>query len=242
MIEEAAGTRMFEEKKDKAKKTMAKKQSRVDEITEMLHTEIEPKLDKLRAEKKNYVDFQKRAAELEKVGRVLRAWEYTDFLKKVVDKEEEAKAVAHERKRVEANIKKAQKEGQQAEKDLTEVVKKRDSEMKKGGKLAKLKEETDTLGKEVVKVRTQAEIKQATMEEEEQKLIEIQTAIEGVCLLFSSHLPLLIEFVCVYSSKKLLHKRQPKSPPSPLPPIRSKKNMYPLNLTFSNLKSSCRHS
>lgn len=187
MIEEAAGTRMFEEKKDKAKKTMAKKQSRVDEITEMLHTEIEPKLDKLRAEKKNYVDFQKRAAELEKVGRVLRAWEYTDFLKKVVDKEEEAKAVALERKRVEANIKKAQKEGQQAEKDLTEVVKKRDAEMKKGGKLAKLKEETDTLGKEVVKVRTQAEIKQTTMEEEEQKLVEIQTAIEGVRLFFSSY-------------------------------------------------------
>ena len=184
MIEEAAGTRMFEEKKDKAKKTMAKKQSRVDEITEMLHTEIEPKLDKLRAEKKNYVDFQKRAAELEKVGRVLRAWEYTDFLKKVADKEEEAKAVAHERKRVEANIKKAQKEGQQAEKDLAEVVKKRDTEMKKGGKLTKLKEETDALGKEVVKVRTQAEIKQATMEEEEQKLVEIQTGIEVVRLFF----------------------------------------------------------
>lgn len=202
MIEEAAGTRMFEEKKDKAKKTMAKKQSRVDEITEMLHTEIEPKLDKLRAEKKNYVDFQKRAAELEKVGRVLRAWEYTDFLKKVVDKEEEAKAVALERKRVEANIKKAQKEGQQAEKDLMEVVKKRDAEMKKGGKLAKLKEETDTLGKEVVKVRTQAEIKQTTMEEEEQKLIEIQTAIEGVRLFFSSYVFALLfsdrtPFACI---------------------------------------------
>lgn len=192
MIEEAAGTRMFEEKKDKAKKTMAKKQSRVDEITEMLHTEIEPKLDKLRAEKKNYVDFQKRAAELEKVGRVLRAWEYTDFLKKVADKEEEAKAVAHERKRVEANIKKAQKEGQQAEKDLAEVVKKRDTEMKKGGKLTKLKEETDALGKEVVKVRTQAEIKQATMEEEEQKLVEIQTGIEVVRLFFSPYVLALL--------------------------------------------------
>jgi len=186
MIEEAAGTRMFEEKKDKARKTMAKKQARVDEIIEMLHTEIEPKLDKLRAEKKNYVDFQKRATELEKVGRVLRAWEYTDFLKKVIDKEEEAKTVIHEKKGVEAEMKKAQKEGQQAERDLTEVVKKRDAEMKKGGKLTKLKEEADTLGKEVVKVRTQAEIKQATMEEEEQKLIEIQTAIEGVRLLFAS--------------------------------------------------------
>ncbi|KAF5347709.1 hypothetical protein D9756_010324 [Leucocoprinus leucothites] len=180
MIEEAAGTRMFEEKKDKAKKTMAKKQSRVDEITEMLHTEIEPKLNKLRDEKKKYVDFQKGAAELEKVGRMLRAWEYTEYSKKVGEKDEEAKAAAHTRKGVEADMKKAQKEGQQAEKDMAEVVKKRDAEMKKGGKLARLKTEADTLGKEVVKVRTQAEIKQATVEEEEQKLVDIQTAIEGL--------------------------------------------------------------
>ncbi len=34
MIEEAAGTRMFEEKKDKALKTIAKKDQKLSEITE----------------------------------------------------------------------------------------------------------------------------------------------------------------------------------------------------------------
>lgn len=35
MIEEAAGTSMFEEKKEKAIKTMAKKEKRLDEIQEV---------------------------------------------------------------------------------------------------------------------------------------------------------------------------------------------------------------
>ncbi|KAH8108251.1 P-loop containing nucleoside triphosphate hydrolase protein [Phellopilus nigrolimitatus] len=47
MVEEAAGTRMFEEQKDKAKKTMGKKEKRVDEITSLLAEEIIPKLDTL---------------------------------------------------------------------------------------------------------------------------------------------------------------------------------------------------
>jgi chromosome segregation ATPase len=39
MVEEAAGTRMFEERKDKAKKTMGKKDKRVQEIKDILGEE-----------------------------------------------------------------------------------------------------------------------------------------------------------------------------------------------------------
>src|SRR5436853_3474652 len=52
MIEEAAGTRMFEDRKEKANKTMAKKETKVLEIEGLLKEEIEPKLEKLRAEKR----------------------------------------------------------------------------------------------------------------------------------------------------------------------------------------------
>nr|6QJ0_A Chain A, Structural maintenance of chromosomes protein,Structural maintenance of chromosomes protein [Thermochaetoides thermophila] len=53
MIEEAAGTRMFEDRKEKALKTMAKKDLKLQEITELLRDEIEPKLEKLRQEKRS---------------------------------------------------------------------------------------------------------------------------------------------------------------------------------------------
>ena len=45
IVEEAAGTRMFEERKDKAKKTMGKKEKRVEKFTSLLTEEITPKLD-----------------------------------------------------------------------------------------------------------------------------------------------------------------------------------------------------
>ncbi|EER42594.1 SMC2 protein [Histoplasma capsulatum H143] len=58
MIEEAAGTRMFEDRKEKAGKTMAKKETKVREIEGLLKEEIEPKLEKLRGEKRAFLDFQ----------------------------------------------------------------------------------------------------------------------------------------------------------------------------------------
>ena len=51
MIEEAAGTRMYENKKISALKTMEKKQNKVDEINRLLAEEITPTLDKLQKER-----------------------------------------------------------------------------------------------------------------------------------------------------------------------------------------------
>jgi structural maintenance of chromosome 2 len=182
MIEEAAGTKMFESQKERAIKTISKKEKRVNEINEQIQEEIAPKLNKLRVEKKVYIEFTKAEKELEKIGRVLRAWEYSEAQKRVGEKEAEIEEAKQEKKQVEAEIKRATKESQQAEKDLNEVVKKRESEMKKGGKLAKLKDAAEELGKQMVKVRTQAEIKGATIEEEEKALLEIRNEIKNVRL------------------------------------------------------------
>ena len=89
MVEEAAGTRMFEERKDKAKKTMGKKEKKVQEITNLLEEEITPKLDTLRSEKRSYLQWQKACTELERVGRVLRAYEWTEAKERVAAKDKE---------------------------------------------------------------------------------------------------------------------------------------------------------
>ena len=59
MIEEAAGTRMFEQKKTVALKTIEKKEAKLAEITKVLDEEITPTLDKLRAERSSYLEYQK---------------------------------------------------------------------------------------------------------------------------------------------------------------------------------------
>ena len=180
MVEEAAGTRMFEDRKDKAKKTMGKKEKRVHEILSLLHEEITPKLEKLRAEKRSFLAYQKSCTELERIGRVLRAWEWTDGQERVVKKEEEIEKKAAEIEEINKRKKRAMKEGDAAEKQQEDVTKKRDAEMKKGGKIKKLEEEAGELGKAAVKIKTQAEIKEGTIKDEEANILTQENELKEV--------------------------------------------------------------
>lgn len=83
MIEEAAGTRMFEDRRDKALKTMAKKEMKLTEITELLRDEIEPKLEKLRGEKRAFLDFQQTQNDLERLTRLVVAHDYVRYTEKL---------------------------------------------------------------------------------------------------------------------------------------------------------------
>lgn len=76
MVEEAAGTKMFEDRKNKAIATMAKKERKVEEINTLLLEDIIPKLDHLRAEKRVYLDFQKNETEMERLNRLVISYEY----------------------------------------------------------------------------------------------------------------------------------------------------------------------
>ncbi|KAJ6824880.1 structural maintenance of chromosomes protein 2-1-like [Iris pallida] len=76
MLEEAAGTRMYEMKKDSALKTLEKKQSKVDEIDKLLDQEILPALEKLRKERMQYMQWANGNAELDRLKRFCVAYEY----------------------------------------------------------------------------------------------------------------------------------------------------------------------
>ncbi|KAG5645320.1 hypothetical protein DXG03_006509 [Asterophora parasitica] len=178
MVEEAAGTRMFEERKDKALKTMSKKDKRVQEILSLLREEITPKLEKLRAEKRSFIAYQKSCSELEKIGRVLRAWEWWDGQDKVGKKEEEIQEKKGEMVVVEQRRKKAVRESEAAEKDMEDVTRKRDAEMSKGGKMKKLEEEVQELAKAAHKIKTQAELKEGTIKDEEAEIVTLEGGLQ----------------------------------------------------------------
>jgi len=78
MVEEAAGTRMYETKKGAAVKTIAKKQLKVNEINSLLNEEITPTLERLRGEKQQYLKWSKNNADLERMERYAVASEYMD--------------------------------------------------------------------------------------------------------------------------------------------------------------------
>lgn len=71
LIEEAAGTKMFEDRREKAERTMSKKETKLQENRTLLTEEIEPKLEKLRNEKRMFLEFQSTQTDLEKLNELL---------------------------------------------------------------------------------------------------------------------------------------------------------------------------
>ncbi|KDQ13659.1 hypothetical protein BOTBODRAFT_364275 [Botryobasidium botryosum FD-172 SS1] len=180
MVEEAAGTRMFEERKEKAKRTMGKKEKRVEEITSLLDEEITPKLDTLRSEKRSFLSYQKACSELEKLSRVLRASEWADAQSRVQRKGD---AIEQKRRALEAirtNRETQEREAAAAEKERARVEKVRDREIAKGGKLKALEEEVMTAERELARFAAQVEIKQGTIDDEKRRTQSSKTALDDL--------------------------------------------------------------
>ena len=76
LIEEAAGTRMFEQKKAQAVRTIDKKQSKVEEINSILQHEIAPQLQQLREDQQLLAAYTLKKKQLEQLERVHVAWQY----------------------------------------------------------------------------------------------------------------------------------------------------------------------
>ncbi|KAI5308315.1 Structural maintenance of chromosomes protein 2, partial [Ascosphaera atra] len=118
MIEEAAGTRMFEDRKEKAHRTMTKKEMKVRELEQLLKEEIEPKLEKLRGEKRAFLDFQQTQNDLERLTRIVVAH---DYLRNKERLKQAAAEVEHGKEKaefLESNMEKLKNEIAYLEEDL----------------------------------------------------------------------------------------------------------------------------
>lgn len=79
LIEETAGTRMFETKKQSALKTIEKKDAKVQEISNILANEITPTLERLRAERAAYLKWAANNTEVERLAKFCVAWDYAQI-------------------------------------------------------------------------------------------------------------------------------------------------------------------
>ncbi|XBW34566.1 hypothetical protein QEN19_000129 [Hanseniaspora menglaensis] len=77
LIEEAAGTRMFEDRRKKAEKTMLKKDAKLLEIKDILSEEVEPKLRRFQQDKEVYLQFQEIQLQLEQLKFLVAAHDYS---------------------------------------------------------------------------------------------------------------------------------------------------------------------
>ncbi|RDW90794.1 condensin subunit SMC2 [Aspergillus mulundensis] len=180
MIEEAAGTRMFEDRREKAAKTMAKKDLKLHEIEGLLKEEIEPKLEKLRAEKRAFLDFQQTQNDLERLTRLVVAHDYLRSGDRLRASGEECEKKKQKIQALEDNASKLKSEIAHMEEDVKRVKAARDKELRKGGKFQALEDEVKAHSHELVRLTTVFDLKNASIEEEKEKGKELQKSVKDL--------------------------------------------------------------
>jgi len=178
MIEEAAGTRMFEDRRDKAFKTMAKKEMKVQEITELLKEEIEPKLEKLRTEKRAFLDFQQTQSDLERLTRLVVAHDYIRSKEKLKQSGNDLEAKKQRTADLEEAAKRMKSEIAHLEEDVKRTNTAREKELRKGGKFQALEEDVKRHSHEIVRLQTLFDLKQASMNEEKERGVGFQKSVK----------------------------------------------------------------
>ncbi|KAI1926597.1 Structural maintenance of chromosomes protein 2 [Ophidiomyces ophidiicola] len=203
MIEEAAGTRMFEDRKEKAGKTMAKKEMKVREIEGLLKEEVEPKLEKLRGEKRAFLDFQQTQSDLERLTRLVVAHDYLrngERLRVAAEELEKKKRTVEE---LESNTVRLKGEIANLEEDVSKVKATRDKELRKGGKFQALEDEVKKQSHELVRLSTQFDLKKSSMAEESEKRGSAETAVREVQALVKGKKQVYDKLQAQYDAAKL---------------------------------------
>lgn len=165
LIEEAAGTRMYENKKLAAIKTMTKKEKKVDEINSILANEITPTLEKLRAEKTHYLKWAANNTEMERLQRFCVAHDYqkaqhalNNTAQHVEKMQQSLRAAAEQEQQI-------GEEAEQIEDKMDELSRQREKEM--GKEFQQLKDNVEKIGKEVVKFTTKLKHCKASIDQQE---------------------------------------------------------------------------
>jgi structural maintenance of chromosome 2 len=166
MLEEAAGTRMFEDRRDKAYKTIAKKETKVQSIVETLRDEIDPKLEKLRTEKRAFLAFQQTQGDLERLTRLVVAHDYIRHMEKLRQSADDLEAKKQRATDLEEAAVRMKKEIDYLQEDIKKVKSTREKELRKGGKFQELEEDVKTHSHEMVRLTTVLDLKKTGMAEE----------------------------------------------------------------------------
>ncbi|PSC74142.1 structural maintenance of chromosomes 2-1-like [Micractinium conductrix] len=181
LLEEAAGTKMYEDKKRKAVHTLEKKQLKVDEINKVLLEDISPALDKLRREKVQYMEWQNATKSLERLMRFCVAWKYCEALRLQQHGEAEVREAQNALSDLDA-------QGAALDLDIREVEDRieglqTEKELQSGGEIKELQAEVDEISKRVVKDTSSwtnkkelVEAEQATCEQLAGALAEVDEA------------------------------------------------------------------
>ncbi|XP_037947377.1 structural maintenance of chromosomes protein 2-like [Teleopsis dalmanni] len=143
MIEEAAGTSLYDSKREATTKLIEKKDVRVRETNQLLTEEVEPKLEKLRKERTDYIDFQNICREIDSLTRIHISYRYTKHKQGLDAHEATLEKISTDISKFRQTIEENKKESEIIDENCKELQDKIDTDC--GGKLKEMEEELRNL-------------------------------------------------------------------------------------------------
>ncbi|GMH08779.1 hypothetical protein Nepgr_010619 [Nepenthes gracilis] len=176
MLEEAAGTRMYETKKETALKTLEKKQSKVDEIDKLLDQEILPALEKLRKEQSQYMQWANGHAELDRLRRFCIAYEYLQAERIKDNAVLEVEQVKEKIGEIDIEAHRMKMETQELDAKVSELTAEKEATM--GGEVKTSTQKVDALSHDLVREVSALKNKEDTLICERQNADKMERSIE----------------------------------------------------------------
>lgn len=175
MIEEAAGTRMYEAKKQQAEKTIEKKDAKLKEINDILAEEINPTLTKLKEERSAYLEFQKIQRELEHLTKLYLAWKFCCAEESAVKTKEELETLRNKLDEIQEMLKQGEEELAEIDVAIKELERARDNEI--GGQVSEKEELLKEKEKQEAKASSALKTLKDNVKQEEKKKKQIEKGL-----------------------------------------------------------------
>ncbi|KAM6391671.1 structural maintenance of chromosomes protein 2 [Rhynochetos jubatus] len=176
MIEEAAGTRMYECKKSAVQKTIEKKEKKLADIEMILNEEITPTLQKLKEERLSYLEFQKLTRTIDHLNRLCIAYNFFLAEETKVSSAEAIKKAQANAEKLQESIAASEKVVSQLKEEIVEMEKKKDKEA--GGTLCSLEDELSELQRVNTRAQSALDLKKQNLKSEKNKHKELMKSMQ----------------------------------------------------------------
>nr|XP_020452789.1 structural maintenance of chromosomes protein 2 [Monopterus albus] len=176
MIEEAAGTRMYECKKISAQKTIEKKEAKLMEIKMVVKEEITPTMQKLQEERAVYLEYQKMMREIQHLSRLYVAWLFVCAEETKLKSAENLKVMRDNIAKMQDSM--AENEGKlkMLSAQIQELQKKRDQEV--NGVLKSMEEALTEVQRVDAKAQSALDLKKQNLKDETKKKQEFVKSMQ----------------------------------------------------------------
>ncbi|NXF45400.1 SMC2 protein, partial [Oceanites oceanicus] len=168
MVEEAAGTRMYESKKIVVQKTIQKKETKLKEIEKVLHKVF---LLVSFQERASYLEYQKVVRSVEYLSRLFIAYQFVVAEETNVSSAEVLKEMQANVERLQESMAEGEKKVRQLDEEIAEMEKERDKEA--GGILSSLEKALSEVQRVHTKAQSALDLKKQMLKSEENKYEEL---------------------------------------------------------------------